>query len=230
MSGILHAIEITTLAAWVSLAGVCTIVPTIDFSHSSPTPTVEVKVPPIVINEIVMDAPTSNGTEVANASAATPSVDSWSAPPKLAELLESAVLPEVPSLPVQATALERIAQPATRPRSAKPSAVVSGSVNAAAAARPGVAGGQGGGDAAARLVGGRMPAPRYPEAARRGGQTGTVLVEFTIDAAGRVVSAIAKQPSPWPLLNEEAVNTVRRWKFPPGGVMKLQRPIVFELR
>jgi protein TonB len=232
MSGILHAIEITTLAAWVSLAGVCTIVPTIDFSHSSPTPTVEVKVPPIVINEIIMDAPAPDGAEATSASApaATPSVDSWSAPPALAEPSQSAVLPEVPSLPVQATALERIAQPATRPRSAKPSAVVSGSVNAAAAARPGVAGGQGGGDAAARLVGGRMPAPRYPEAARRGGQTGTVLVEFTIDAAGRVVSAIAKQPSPWPLLNEEAVNTVRRWKFPPGGVMKLQRPIVFELR
>jgi len=75
-----------------------------------------------------------------------------------------------------------------------------------------------------------MPVPRYPDAARRGGQTGTVLVEFTIDTDGRVVSAFAKQPSPWPLLNEEAVKTVRRWKFPPGGVMKLQRPIVFELR
>jgi protein TonB len=75
-----------------------------------------------------------------------------------------------------------------------------------------------------------MPSPVYPAAARRLGQTGTLLVEFTVDASGRVISAYAKSPSPWPLLNEEAVRTVRRWKFPPGPVMKLQRPIVFQLR
>ena len=28
----------------------------------------------------------------------------------------------------------------------------------------------------------------------------------------------------------EAVSTVRSWTFPPGAVMKLQRPIVFQLR
>jgi protein TonB len=81
-----------------------------------------------------------------------------------------------------------------------------------------------------RLAAGRMPAPAYPSEARRKGQTGTVLIEFTVDASGRVISAYAKSPSPWPLLNEEAVRTVRRWKFPPGGVMKLQRPIIFQLR
>lgn len=82
----------------------------------------------------------------------------------------------------------------------------------------------------ARLAAGRMSAPSYPPEARRKGQTGTVVVEFTVDSSGRVISAYAKQPSPWPLLNNEAVRTVRRWKFPPGGVMKLQRPIVFQLR
>ena len=82
----------------------------------------------------------------------------------------------------------------------------------------------------ARLAAGRMPAPTYPAAARRGGQTGTVVVEFTVDTSGRVIAAHASKPSPWPLLNDEAVRTVRRWKFPPGEVMKLQRPIVFQLR
>lgn len=82
----------------------------------------------------------------------------------------------------------------------------------------------------ARLAAGRMSAPSYPSEARRKGQTGTVVVEFTVDSKGRVISAYAKKPSPWPLLNNEAVRTVRRWKFPPGGVMKLQRPIVFQLR
>jgi TonB family protein len=62
------------------------------------------------------------------------------------------------------------------------------------------------------------------------GQTGTLVVEFTVDATGRVISAYAKSPSPWALLNQEAVRTVRGWKFPPGAVMTLQRPIVFQLR
>ena len=75
-----------------------------------------------------------------------------------------------------------------------------------------------------------MPAPSYPAESRRKGQEGTVTVEFTVDSSGRVISAVAKSPSPWPLLNAEAVATVRRWRFPPGAVMKLQRPIVFQLR
>jgi protein TonB len=84
--------------------------------------------------------------------------------------------------------------------------------------------------ASARLAAGNMPPPSYPSEARRKGQTGTVVIEFTVDTSGRVISADAKSPSPWPQLNQEAVRTVRRWNFPPGGVMKLQRPIVFQLR
>ncbi|MGA0846677.1 MAG: TonB family protein [Luteolibacter sp.] len=82
----------------------------------------------------------------------------------------------------------------------------------------------------ARLAAGRMPAPRYPASCRRNGQSGTVIVEFTIDHSGRVISAHAAVPSAWPILDHEAVRTVRRWKFPPGKLMKLRRPIVFQLR
>ena len=82
----------------------------------------------------------------------------------------------------------------------------------------------------ARLAAGRMPPPVYPSEARRKGQTGTVMVEFVVDSSGRVISAYAKSPTPWPLLNHEAVRAVRRWKFPAGSMMKLQRPIVFQLR
>lgn len=81
----------------------------------------------------------------------------------------------------------------------------------------------------ARLAAGRMTAPSYPPFSRRNGQTGTVLVEFTVDTNGRVISAYAKSSSKWPLLDNEAVRTVRSWKFPAGGVMKLQRPIIFRL-
>jgi periplasmic protein TonB len=83
---------------------------------------------------------------------------------------------------------------------------------------------------AARLAAGRMPSPTYPPYSRRNGQTGTVIVEFTVDNNGKVISANIKSPSKWPLLNAEALSTVRSWRFPPGGVMKLQRPIVFQIR
>ncbi len=82
---------------------------------------------------------------------------------------------------------------------------------------------------AKRLAGGRMPPPSYPSAARRGGQTGTVLVEFVVGEDGRVVSAHAKSSSPWPLLNDAAIRCVRTWRFPPGKVTKFVRPIVFKL-
>ena len=82
---------------------------------------------------------------------------------------------------------------------------------------------------AKRLAGGRMPAPSYPSEARAKGQTGTVVVEFVVGENGSVVSAYAKSPSPWPILNERAVSAVRRWKFPPGSVVKYTRPIVFKL-
>ena len=75
-----------------------------------------------------------------------------------------------------------------------------------------------------------MPPPSYPPLARRSGQAGTVMVEFTVDTVGRVIAAHAKSSSGWELLDSEAVRTVLRWSFPPGGVMKLQRPIVFQLR
>ena len=82
----------------------------------------------------------------------------------------------------------------------------------------------------ARIAAGRMPSPAYPPYSRRNLQQGTVVVEFTVDQNGKVISAYAKKPSPWPLLNQEAVSTVRLWRFPPGGVMTLQRPIVFQIR
>jgi len=74
-----------------------------------------------------------------------------------------------------------------------------------------------------------MPRPSYPVEAQRRGQQGTVVVEFTIDSSGKVISAEAVEPSRWPLLNREALSAVRRWKFPPGDVMKVRRPIVFRI-
>jgi len=78
---------------------------------------------------------------------------------------------------------------------------------------------------------GRQPAPRYPREALRGGQEGKVAVRFLVAENGRVTTAEAAQPSPWPLLNEEALRTVRqRWKFRTGPVRLYEVTIRFELQ
>jgi len=77
---------------------------------------------------------------------------------------------------------------------------------------------------------GRQPAPEYPRAASRAGQEGVVRVGFTVDAHGRVETAAIAAPSPWPLLDEAALKTVRqRWRFPPGGFRRYEVSIRFQL-
>jgi len=77
---------------------------------------------------------------------------------------------------------------------------------------------------------GRQPAPQYPLLAQRRGQEGTVLIRFTVGEDGRVLTAEAAEPSPWPLLNNAAVGAVReRWRFQPGPVRLYEVAIRFEL-
>jgi protein TonB len=161
--------------------------------------------------------------------------------PDLTELAPLPEVPEVPESPPPAPAAITQTSPTPRQHAAvetmrRPSRPATGNPTTAGGspATGGNSGGNSGGGSgmsnAARLAAGSMPSPAYPAEARRLGQTGTLVVEFTIDASGRVISARAKSPSPWPLLNQEAVRAVRRWRFPPGPVMTLQRPIVFQLR
>jgi TonB family protein len=66
---------------------------------------------------------------------------------------------------------------------------------------------------------GQQPAPEYPLEADIAGQHGSILVRFTIGEDGRVTSAEATQPCPYPLLNQSAVRTIREeWRFKPGPV------------
>jgi TonB family protein len=80
-----------------------------------------------------------------------------------------------------------------------------------------------------RLAAGHTPGPSYPAAARAAHQTGTVVMQFTVNAAGDVIAASVYSSSNFALLDQEAVRTVKTWTFPPGEVMSLIRPIVFEL-
>jgi protein TonB len=77
---------------------------------------------------------------------------------------------------------------------------------------------------------GRQPAPEYPWRAQSEGQEGVVNVRFTVAENGRVAAAEAVSASPWPLLNESAVRTVRsRWRFPAGTSRAYEVAIRFVL-
>lgn len=78
---------------------------------------------------------------------------------------------------------------------------------------------------------GKQPAPIYPARALREGQEGTVRVRFNVGENGRVISAEASTPSPWSLLNHEAVRVVReRWRFRAGAARLYEVAIRFELQ
>ena len=231
MNALFHAINIGTLATWLSVAGFGTVAGV--FNHR---PTVAAKPTLLdalpVSQDIILgdDAPTEESPPENNDTSAP----ILPAPPELPSLAEFEPLPEIPDLPAPKPAespAPAVLKPSPRPAvTAKPKANPTGSSSGTGSLKAATGGGGNSGISdSARLAAGRMTPPSYPPFSRRNGQTGTVLVEFTVDASGRVISAYAKSSSKWPLLDNEAVRTVRSWKFPPGGVMKLQRPIVFRL-
>lgn len=228
MNPLLHALNIGTLANWLGVAVfgvVALVVPQRHVVPSSGSEEVSLMISEdFSLGEVGPSAAEPDeGLDSSEPSATDQEV--LPAPPELPEIADFSPLPEIPLLTAPAASTRSaIPQTPTPPRPApqKPAGKPSTTPRTGSPAS--------GMSDAARLAAGRMPAPSYPAAARRSGQTGTVMVEFTVDASGRVVSAYAKSPSPWPLLNDEAIRTVRRWRFPAGGAMKLQRPIVFQLR
>lgn len=238
----LHFLNIGTLSTWLSLAGFGTVGVLIHpFEAPSGEPTTkeetEILITPIELGDFTDNGPQGNPENPPPEQSPEPAAETLPAPPELPPSTPSEPLPEIPEMPVAAPAPVANAPRETRNDSRRPAAnptprpsTSSRGGNSPSAGSSAAGSSSTGMSNSARLAAGRMPAPSYPPAARRGGQTGTVVVEFTVDTSGRVIAAHAVKPSPWPLLNNEAVRTVRGWKFPPGGVMKLQRPIVFQLR
>ena len=79
------------------------------------------------------------------------------------------------------------------------------------------------------------PAPVYPPDARRLRQQGQVLLTVEVSAEGRALSVALKRSSGFPLLDQAALATVRRWSFEPsraGGMAVSSRaevPLRFRL-
>ena len=81
----------------------------------------------------------------------------------------------------------------------------------------------------------KNPAPAYPYEAIRQDQQGVVLLEVSVDVAGRPTSVEIVQSSGFPLLDDSALRTVKRWKFDPAHVglirvdAKIRIPVRFIL-
>ncbi len=74
-----------------------------------------------------------------------------------------------------------------------------------------------------RLV--RRVAPDYPEIARAARVSGVVVLEATTDVSGRVVDVTVLRSIP--LLDEAAIDAVRRWIYEPMVVSGRPRPVTF---
>lgn len=61
-----------------------------------------------------------------------------------------------------------------------------------------------------------QPKPKYPPAARRAGQQGTVTLSFTIGSSGTVISARIAKSSGYTLLDNAALSAIRSWRFKPA--------------
>jgi len=157
------------------------------------------------------------------------------AKPERTEVAAAEPPPEDPETPKEPPRSEP-AKPAAPPPSA-PSAAQS-------AARSGGAGGGGAsqttGNAAASAYRAKVAAQLkrkrfYPNAARRDRLTGTATVSFTLNAGGKVTAARVVRSSGERILDEAAVEMVRRASpYPPipaglGATITIQAPIGFEL-
>lgn len=258
MSSILYAINIGTLATWLSVGGfgtVAIVIPTASVllsHHEKEDPYKNLESTVLTEDFTTGELPPSQETDKGNTGEAEETdvplaeQETLPTPPEMPDVADITPLPEIPDMPPPASKPADNPAPApTKPRpvprpSSKPptrsnmaTSATGGSLNGKAEAQGKTGnGGQNGGSGmsdAKRLSGGSMPAPSYPAEAKSKGQSGTVIVEFVVAENGSVISAYAKNASPWPILNERAVSTVRRWKFPPGKVAKFTRPIVFKL-
>jgi TonB family protein len=252
---VVKVLNIFTLAAWLTFSAasaVCCLVKVDYWLPALHSGDLEIKL------SDVFDMDTDTGMVAAGSAAPgqvsneletvdpLPSVMPIEAVPEIPELTEIDPLPEIPELPEIAPKADalKVDQPKAAQAKVSESAVKatrSGATatRAGADGARGVSSGIGGGTGigngsaaagAARLSKGRTPRPPYPPDCRARNEEGRVGITFTVDEAGNVVAAKISSPSPYPSMNQAALNGVYRWKFPAGPRITASRAIVFQLK
>lgn len=249
MSPFFYALNIGTLATWLTVGGASTVACVIHVVDRLPdlkdgkVDETEVFITPMELGSAPPAAPTESTEETTSeeqvAMEELPELPELPEMPEVPELAELEPLPDVPDLPVRSSeGTQRPKPAAAKPAAQRPKASNRTTSRASTSGQSGQGTGQGNGTArgagssavgADRWAGGRMPKPNYPSAARREGRQGRVVVLFSVDERGYVVSASITSGSAHADLNEEALRTVRRWKFRPGIRASASRPIVFQL-
>jgi protein TonB len=80
------------------------------------------------------------------------------------------------------------------------------------------------------------PPPRYPRTARRRGAQGTVMLSVYVDTRGRVANLWVFESSGYRVLDNAALEAVKKWSFEPGRkgritvAMWVNVPVRFELQ
>lgn len=253
MNSLIYALNIGTLATWLTVSGASTVATVVSVEGRLPEreSLADVASEVFITPEAMGSAPpASESEETDGAMPEDEQVASEVVPAELPEtpdlvplpeLVDLEPLPEIPELPAA-----RVVHPEPRPkavvRTTAPAQKVGRSKNSgprsAATAESGRGSGRGNGRAGGagssevgsdRWVGLRKATPVYPSAAKRQGQEGRVVVQFTVDERGNVVDARVTGPSPYQLLNEEALRTIRRFKARPGVRATTSQPIIFQL-
>jgi len=252
MQSLLQVLNIGTLATWLSVTGASTVAVLVPYGEK-PAPVQERDLD-ISMGEVIdLDAPSEAAAGSAAPGETTEETEPAETIPKpveevapLPELAEVAPLPDVPDLPEpKADDLKsELPKPQTKATPARKAVTAATTKAGASSGTPGATGagkgtgngtatGSGSGDAGAgrdRISKGKRPTPPYPEECRRNNQEGRVGVTFTIDENGNVVSVKVTKKSPYPAMDQSAVDGVYRWKFPPGPRASFSQTVTFDLK
>jgi len=147
-----------------------------------------------------------------------------------------ATAPEPPVISSTSKVISASATALPRPQSGKSAASRPPGRSSSPANTAGNSGRTAGKGSDARPLASKNAPPRYPEMARRSGWQGVVLVRVTVLPDGRVGSASIFRGSGYAILDQSALDAVRRWLFQPkmsSGLAvesTIEVPVTFSLR
>jgi len=248
MNPLLYALNIGTLATWLTVAGASTVATVIHIHQRLPklNDGRDEEVVIEIMEEAMGSAPPAAPEDAALSEEDVPQeevvpeeIPEVPEIPEIPEVADLAPLPDVPDLPAKpdgeikpkpqaATTHKTTDKPkqqarATTTRRSGPSGNGTGT---------GAGTAQGSGNSpvgADRWAGLRKAKPNYPSSAKSAGQQGRVIVAFTVDERGYVVNAWITGPCSSPALNDAALASVRRFKAKPGPRASTSQTVVFRL-
>lgn len=158
------------------------------------------------------------------------------APIKRQSVRPERATPAQPAVQAEPAATPEVEEPAEQtPPIAEPAARNSGGAPATATAAAAVPPRPSGGASTGPRAAAGNPAPEYPPQARRRGIEGRVVVRVQVEADGSVSNANVIASSGSTLLDQSALDAVKRWRFSPAQVngephgANLDLPIAFRL-